>query len=71
MHYAFLAADFVGSFYIMVGFIAGTFDDLKYHHPWYKWSNGKMTKREMRICMIAAIPFTPFVAACFGVLFHI
>lgn len=66
-----MAIDFIGSFYVTVGLIAGLFADLKYHHPWYRWSNGKITKREMRICTIVAIPFTPFVAMCFAVLFRI
>jgi hypothetical protein len=70
MHYALLAVDFIGSFYVTVGFIAGTFEYVKYQHPWYRWSNGKITTREMTICMIAAIPLTPVVAACFGILFH-
>jgi hypothetical protein len=71
MHHALLAIDFIGSFYLTFGFIAGTFADVKYHHPWYRWSTGKMTKREMTICMIAAMPLTPVVAACFAILFHI
>ena len=71
MHHALLAIDFIGSFYLTFGFIAGTFADLKYHHTWYRWSTGKMTKREMTICIMIAIPLTPVVAACFGILFHI
>jgi len=71
MHLALLAADFVGSFYVTFGLIAGTFDWTKYHNPWSRWSNGKMTKREMTIRIIVAIPFTPLLAACFGILFHI
>jgi hypothetical protein len=71
MHNALLTVDFIGSFYVMVGFIAGAFEYVKYQHPWSRWSNGKITKREMIICMIAAIPFTPLVVACFGILFGI
>jgi hypothetical protein len=66
MHYAFLAADFVCSFYVTFGLIAGTFDWAKYHNPWSRWSHGKITKREMATCMIVAIPLTPVVAACLG-----
>jgi hypothetical protein len=71
MHHALLALDFIASFYLTFGLIAGLFADLKYEHPWYRWSNGKITKREMRICAILAILFTPFVAVCFAILFRI
>jgi hypothetical protein len=71
MHFVLIAVDFIGSYYVTFGYIAGSFDYLKYEHPWYRWSNGKMTSRETRICMIAAIPFTPLVAACFAKLFGI
>src|SRR5690349_3895647 len=35
-HYALLAADFIGSLYVTFGFVAGTFDYVKYHHLWYR-----------------------------------
>jgi len=62
-----LALDFIGSYYLTIGFIAGTFEYVKYQHPWYSWAIGKMTNREWGICMIVALPFSLFVAACFGV----
>ena len=71
MHRALLIIDFIGSFVLTAGFIAGTFENVKYDHPWYRWGKGKITKRERTICLIAAIPFTPLVAACFGILFGI
>jgi hypothetical protein len=71
MHSLWLVLDFIGSYYVTVGFIAGTFAYVQYDHPWYSWVTRKMTNRELGICMIVALPFSLVVAARFGVLFHI
>lgn len=71
MRFTLLAVDLLISFYITSGVIAGYFEWIKYHHPCSRWSSGKISKREMTICMIVALPFTPVVAAFLGILFHI
>jgi len=70
-HSALLVIDLVFSFYVTFGFIAGTFEWSKYGHPFSRWYGGKITKREIVICTIVAILYTPMVATLIGRLFGI